>query len=113
MSGHTQVSGGYQGGIVVDSGAGCGVVQVLPETKRGKTKVGPIIVRPGGEGVSYRHVQTTPSDEWIINHNLGYKPVHSVIDALGRGMLSGFQHLSNNQLRLFFSTPQAGEARLV
>ena len=61
----------------------------------------------------YVHSQGTEALEWIVNHNLGYKPLVSVLvdgvteaDAL-------VTHSSVNQVRIEFLLPRKGSARLV
>lgn len=69
----------------------------------------------GGGGVSdYVHDQSTPSDTWVINHNLGRRPaVVSVIDTAGTEVHGGVSHPSSTQTVLTFSAPFSGKARLL
>lgn len=59
----------------------------------------------------FNYVQVSPSDEWIVNHNLGYKPNVQMFTAGGVIMLGEIIHISNNQTRIYFNIPLAGSAR--
>lgn len=62
---------------------------------------------------AYIHTQTQASLEWIVNHNLGYKPSVEVIDSNGNEMIADVSHVSNNQVRVTFLTATSGIARCV
>lgn len=66
---------------------------------------------PGANG--FTHSQSSPATEWIVNHNLGFKPVVEVIDTGGIPGLADIVHISINQLRIYFAAPLAGEARCI
>lgn len=69
---------------------------------------------PGsGSGTSFLHTQGSPATEWIINHNLGFKPSVEIIDTGGREVETDVLHISVNQVRIYFLTAMAGEARCV
>jgi hypothetical protein len=61
----------------------------------------------------YTHLQSTPLAEWIINHNLGYRPVIEVFNLLGDRVFPAVRNPSVNQSRVFSVVPFAGEARLL
>jgi len=62
---------------------------------------------------SYLHTQTTPRDEWIVNHGLGYKPSVTVYTTGGVEVEAEVVHISDYQLRVRFASPQTGYARCV
>jgi hypothetical protein len=66
---------------------------------------------PPGAALDYEHVQTSASAEWIVNHNLGVEPNVSVLSAGGVEMIAQIVHVSVNQFRVYFASPQAGRAR--
>lgn len=57
--------------------------------------------------------QQQPSSVWTIAHNLGYKPSVSVVSDGGSEILAEVVHLSDNVLRVLFSSPASGWARLI
>lgn len=61
----------------------------------------------------YIHNQLTPSATWVVEHNLGRKPIVSVIDADGLLMVAEVTHISNDVLHLVFNADKAGTARCV
>lgn len=69
-----------------------------------------------GIGV-YQHVQDTPQSVWTITHNLGVQPISDVwiIDdgVMSKMYPAAVVHLDDNTLQLSFSSPLAGQARLV
>jgi hypothetical protein len=67
----------------------------------------------GPPGVAYMHTQSTPSELWIINHNLGFRPIIQVFDSYGFQVMPGVFHYSDNQLRLSFKWQQSVFARML
>lgn len=67
----------------------------------------------GPPGNSFEHVQVSASNEWIINHNFGYKPIVDVFTTGGVKMLAYVLNVSLNQSRIIFDVPTAGAARLM
>lgn len=61
---------------------------------------------------SHRHIQTSNSDEWIITHNLGYRPSVTIIDLDGDVVNADITYNTNNQITLTFAQPIKGEAYL-
>lgn len=62
---------------------------------------------------SYTYEQTTPSDFWEVEHNLGYQPVVQVFDISGNEMEAVITHTSVNTTEISLSSPMRGEARFV
>ena len=69
-----------------------------------------IIVPAGAAGPPYQHIQSTPSAEWIVNHNLGWMPQITVLNAGGVEVEAQVLHSTINQARIFFRQPNAGSA---
>lgn len=67
----------------------------------------------GGSGGSFLHTQNAASTEWIINHNLGYRPNLEVRNSGSQVVEAEIAHLSTNQARVYFVSAQTGEARAV
>lgn len=61
---------------------------------------------------SHRHIQSSNSNEWIITHNLGYRPSVTIIDLDGNVVNGDITYNTNNQLTLTFAQPIKGEAYL-
>jgi hypothetical protein len=61
------------------------------------------------DNVGYRHIQTLPSTEWIIDHGLNY-PTVTVVDTAGDIIVPEIQYTSAAQVILTFSAAVAGEA---
>lgn len=68
---------------------------------------------PPSAALDFEHVQDTPSAEWIINHNLGAEPIVTVLTVGGVEMEANVIHVSENQVRVYFASAQAGRARCV
>lgn len=64
----------------------------------------------------YEHQQTSFATQWPINHLLGYRPNCDVIveiDGVRNTVYpSEIVYESDNHLSIYFTTPQAGIARL-
>lgn len=65
---------------------------------------------PAISEMSYEHVQSTASAEWIINHNLGYRPAVTALNAGGVEMIGELIHINVNQARIYFDQPLTGMA---
>lgn len=52
--------------------------------------------------ISYVHTQNTPSNHWIVQHNLGFRPSVSVMDFSGVNVECVIGHDSENQVSLYF-----------
>lgn len=64
------------------------------------------------DGYAYIHNQLIPSANWIVNHNLGYRPSTEVRDTGGGIIYTEIIHVSDNQLQVLFDSPLAGQVRL-
>lgn len=60
----------------------------------------------------YTHSQGFPSTEWLIIHNLGWKPSATVIDSAGNEVCGDVRHESVTQLRISFTNSFSGYAYL-
>ena len=67
---------------------------------------------PGPSSVSMNFEQTSPSDEWIINHNFGFFPNVILFTVGGIEMLGQVVNITDNQVRVYFTSAVAGTARL-
>ncbi len=79
---------------------------------------------PGPEGVGspgpigppgsapYEHVQSILSDEWTIDHNIGFRPVVTVTDNAGTVVYGSMSHDTINRVVLRFGVPFIGKAYL-
>lgn len=68
---------------------------------------------PGASGAGFVHTQGSAATEWIVNHNLGFKPSVEIFDAGGREVEADVLHMSDNQVRIYFTSAVAGTARCV
>lgn len=65
----------------------------------------------GGAGApSYLHQQATPSTNWTVNHNLGFRPSVTPLSVGGVVMLANVIHTSANQAVITFDQPTSGQA---
>lgn len=100
------------------------VILRVSNTSYGQVKVTPSVVGkvqilggvpgppgPSGQGINVQFL--SPLDEWLINHNLGYKPVVELFTIGGVKMQAAIIHTSVNQVLVQFNSPTAGSARLV
>lgn len=62
---------------------------------------------------AYHFIAADPLLVWIIDHNLGHRPVISVRDASGAEIGADIVHESLNRTVVTFTAPTAGTARLV
>ncbi len=63
----------------------------------------------GGEALPHVHTQSTASVEWVVNHNYGFRPGSiSLLTTGGSLMEAEVQHISLNQLRVYFVSEQVG-----
>ena len=66
-------------------------------------------ISTGSGSLPYIHDQSSPSSEWIVNHNFGYNPVVDVIDTASRKIEAEVIHMSLNQTRIYFNQPKTGK----
>lgn len=88
------------GGLVIDDQPV--QVEVSPDT---------VIINTTFKG--YNHVQSTPSAEWVINHNLGFYPSVELLNSDNAEMEGYVDHISIATLRVLFNIPVSGRARLI
>jgi hypothetical protein len=62
--------------------------------------------------VSYTHTQSATSAQWVITHNLGFKPNVTAFDSAGDIVEGHIIHNSVNQLTMQFSASLSGTAQL-
>jgi hypothetical protein len=68
---------------------------------------------PGPEPtVSYVHTQSVPSDEWGIDHDLGWYPNATVLDSAGTVVEGEIEYESVDRIVLRFSSGFSGRAYL-
>lgn len=60
---------------------------------------------------NYLHQQSIPAEEWIVNHNLGFRPNYNVSLAGGISIHADVLHFSLNQLRIYWVSAQTGFVR--
>lgn len=71
-------------------------------------EVGDAIFVPPSSGSTVEYVVTVASDNWIWNHNLGYRPVGVVLNPAGEEVGVAVTHISVNTLRVDFNVPSIG-----
>jgi hypothetical protein len=76
--------------------------------KLGKVKEDEL--EPGLTDKNYVHNQLSPSDIWIVNHNLGKYPSVAVIDSAGSKVEGDVEYTSNMNLQISFTSQFAGIA---
>lgn len=91
-----------------------GAISVAPVAGGGPVAVvsaGP----PGADGVatSFTHSQVSPSADWVVNHNLGVRPLVTVLSVGGVEIEANVVHVNANQLRVYFASPQTGSVRCI
>lgn len=74
-----------------------------------KKKPGKIKVKPQS---LFIHSQTSASDFWTVNHNLGYNPNVTVFNEDNEKIIGTVTYTSANTLQITFSTAQSGKAYL-
>lgn len=65
-----------------------------------------------GSRPTYTHQQSSPDSVWVINHNLGIKPLIQVYNTGSQLITGNIVHISNQQTIAYFSTSVAGYAKL-
>lgn len=68
------------------------------------------IVTGGGLVDTYRHTQSVPSATWIINHNLIKDVTVQVLNLAFEVVGAEVKQVSQNQTRIYFSSPVTGYA---
>lgn len=68
---------------------------------------------PGPSGAeTYVYDQDTPSDEWVIQHNLDRYPSATVVDSAGSTIICDVQYDTVDQITIQFSAAFSGRAYL-
>lgn len=67
---------------------------------------------PLAQILAYHHTQNTPSNNWIINHNLGFFPNVTVADSAGSLCEGEITYTNNDSLTIHFSSSFSGSAYL-
>jgi len=60
----------------------------------------------------FTYNQLSPSSEWIIEHNLRKHPSVTVVDSGGNVVVGDVQHITENKLKVTFSSAFSGTAYL-
>lgn len=66
----------------------------------------------GPPNLGYFFTQASPSSQWTINHNLGFRPSVELFDSGGNEFDADILHVSNNQVMVYLTAPYSGFARL-
>lgn len=92
-----------------------GPSDTLPPLRSPSGAVLASIIGPQGRagGNPYLHTQASPSHEWVVNHNLGFRPSVTVFSPGGVEVGANPVHLSTSQLRIYFAAPQSGSAHCI
>lgn len=61
---------------------------------------------------AYIHTQNSPSDTWVIDHDLGWNPNVTVVDSAGTIVEGDIDYVSTNSITLTFSAGFSGTAYL-
>lgn len=61
---------------------------------------------------NYTHIQNTPSDTWVILHNMGKRPSVSIVDTAEDEVEAEIKYDTNNQITITFSAAMSGKAFL-
>lgn len=69
--------------------------------------------RDGLAGPGFLYTQTSPSGEWVVNHNSGFRPDVTVFSPGGVEVSATVTHVSSNQVRIVFAAPQTGSVRCI
>jgi hypothetical protein len=73
----------------------------------------PQVVGGGGGGVSYHHVQDSPSTVWLVGHGLGFQPAGiDVYDISGNVYYPDIEYVDLYTVRLTFGDSVRGDAYL-
>lgn len=68
---------------------------------------------PGQAATGFEYVQETPATQWVVNHNLGYKPSVELRTVGGMEFDADVIHMSTNQFIVSAKIPVAGTARYI
>lgn len=65
-----------------------------------------------GSEQGYVHTQSSVSDVWVINHNLGFKPAVTVLNNSGEVVHGEVQYTGEQQVTVRFTAPFTGKVYL-
>lgn len=68
------------------------------------------ILPVGNTGTNFIYNQSIPATDWIVVHNLGYKPGCNITDSANDVIYGNIFHNSDNQLTISFLNPLSGQA---
>lgn len=82
-----------------------------PQGPTGATGADSTVPGPVGPPAdTYEHLQNSPTDVWVVNHNFGRNPTVSIVDSAGREVEADVLHTSLNQVQVSFNLPATGKA---
>ena len=64
----------------------------------------------GGGDKNYVHIQSNPSAQWLVSHNLGKKPAVVVVDSADEVVYGEITYTDNNTITLTFVGAFSGRA---
>lgn len=67
----------------------------------------------GPVGTRLTYTQTSPSTEWVINHNLTGQPIVTVVDFAGTQVIGDVIYVSPTQMVIQFTAPLSGTANFI
>ena len=65
---------------------------------------------PPGTDLTYVHTQSTASDEWTVQHNLGKMPSVTVVDSADNIVIGDVTYVDENNLVIKFRGAFSGKA---
>jgi hypothetical protein len=68
------------------------------------------VAASGSGDKNYVHDQSSPSDTWVVDHNLSKRPSVSVVDSAGTLILCGVEYNSDSRCTLTFDSSTSGKA---
>lgn len=71
-----------------------------------------VVGGPLAQTLAYHHTQNTPSNTWVINHNLNFFPNVTVADSAGSLCEGEITYTDNDSLTIHFSSSFSGNAYL-
>lgn len=64
----------------------------------------------GGSSAPFEYVQSVANATWTVNHNLGWRPLVTILSVGGSEVDATVTHTSVNQFVVTFNQPFAGKA---
>ena len=62
--------------------------------------------------IAYHHIQGTPSNNWVITHNLNFNPNVTVVDSAGTNVEGEVRYVNGNTTVVAFQSAFSGDAYL-